>query len=73
MQKKNTVDDCDLSHPIGDLKKQISHRPTWERYSKGFFMHFTISGSRVLPVFFILPKTASNRFRNKKQISHYIL
>ena len=47
-------DNCDLSHPIVDLRKQISRRPTWESYSKGFFiLFFVTSGSRVWPVTFI--------------------
>ena len=29
-------DNCDLSHPIVDLREQISRRPTWESNSKGF-------------------------------------
>ena len=37
----------DLSHPIDKLREQISRRPTWESYSKGFFIHFATSGSRV--------------------------
>ena len=45
-------DNCDLSHPIVDLREQISCRPTWESNSKGFFKHFTTSGSRVWPVTF---------------------
>ena len=45
---------CDLSHPIVDLREQISRRPTWESYSKGFFILFATSGSRVWPVTFII-------------------
>ena len=43
-------DNCDLSHPIVDLGVQITRRPTWESYSKGFFILFATSGSRVWPV-----------------------
>ena len=47
-------DNCDLSHPIVDLREQISRRPTWESYSKGFFTFLATSGSRVWPVTFII-------------------
>ena len=47
-------DNCDLSHPIVDLRVQISRRPTWESNSKGFFILFATSGSRVWPVTFII-------------------
>ena len=42
-------DNCDLSHPIVDLREQISRRPTWESNSKGFFKHFATSESCVWP------------------------
>ena len=47
-------DNCDLSHPIVDLREQISRRPTWESYSKRFFILFATSRSRVWPVTFII-------------------
>ena len=47
-------DNCDLSHPIVDLRVQISRRPTWESYSKSFFILFAASGSRVWPVTLII-------------------
>ena len=47
-------DNCDLSHPIVDLREQISRRPTWKSYSKGFFILFAANGSRAWPVTFII-------------------
>ena len=47
-------DSCDLSHPIVNLRELISRRPTWESFSKGFFILFATSGSRVWPVTFII-------------------
>ena len=47
-------DNCDLSHSIVDLRVQIPRRPTWESYSKSFFILFVTSGSRVWPLTFII-------------------
>ena len=40
IEHANQKDNCDLSHPIVDLRVQISRRPTWGSYSKGFFHTF---------------------------------
>ena len=37
-------DNCDLSHPIVDLREQISRRPAWESYSKRFLYFLRLVG-----------------------------
>ena len=49
------LDNCRLSQfYFGDLREQISRRPSWKSYSKGFSIRFATSGSRVWPVTFMI-------------------
>ena len=54
IEHEKQKDNCDFSNPIVDLGVQISRRPNGESYSKGFFILFATSVSRVWPVTFII-------------------
>ena len=64
---RNTLDNRSLSHPIGDLRKQISRRPSWKTILKALYI-FRLVGVVFGLLLFILRDRQSTIFTTSLEV-----